>query len=251
MKFQASLGERLVQIGLAVAVVLGWYYVTSQGMISHLFLPPLDGVLGHFVRIVSTGEALGDLQMTMYELVLAFAMAVSAGLGVGYVVGSSRFLTSVLEPLLTGFFAIPIIIFFPLFILYFGLGPASKIAFGAVFGFFPVVLNTISGFGNLDPRLVDVARSMGASNFQMFRRVLFPGALPVILTGLRMGLILTFLAIIGGEMLSSLQGVGYKIVWLAELMETARMFAYIAFVIIIAGALNVLASLMGSRDRGA
>jgi len=129
-------------------------------------------------------------------------------------------------------------------------GPASKIAFGAAFGFFPVALNTISGFGHLDPRLVDVARSMGASSFQMFRRVLFPGALPQVLTGLRTGLILTFIAVVAGEMVSSLHGIGYMIAWLGEMMETSRMYAYIVLIVLMATGLNGLLSLLGSRGHG-
>ena len=122
--------------------------------------------------------------------------------------------------------------------LFFGLGPASKIALGATISFFPVVLNTIAGFGNVDRIFITAARSMGASNFQMFRFVLLPAALPVILTGLRMGFTVALLAILGSETIASLAGLGHHIVHLAEGMEMARMFAYIAFVVVIAALLN-------------
>ena len=91
------------------------------------------------------------------------------------------------EPLLAGVYSVPIILFLPLFVLFFGLGPGSKIAIGTTISFFPIVLNTIAGFGYVDRIFITAARSMGASDLQMFRYVLLPAALPVILTGLRIG----------------------------------------------------------------
>jgi ABC-type nitrate/sulfonate/bicarbonate transport system permease component len=250
VKSRATVNVRLVQAGFVAAFLLAWYYAGHRGLVNPLLLPRIDSVYRDFVALVGTGQLLGNLRTTMYELAAAYAIAVVAGTGVGYAVGSSRFRTRVFEPLLAGLYAVPIIVFFPLCVLFFGLGPASKIAFGAVFGFFPVALNTISGFGHLDQRLIDVARSMGASNLQMFRRVLFPGALPQVLTGLRTGLILTFIAVVAGEMVSSLQGIGYMIAWLGELMETSRMYAYIVLIVLMATGLNGLLSLLGSRGHG-
>ena len=249
MKLRSAVGVRLVQVGFVLAFLLGWYYIGSQKLVNPLLLPRIEGVYRDFVSIVAAGQAVANLRITMYELAIAYAIAALAGMGVGYVIGSSRFRTSVFEPLLAALYAVPIVVFFPLCVLFFGLGPASKIAFGAAFGFFPVALNTISGFGHLDPRLVDVARSMGASSFQMFRRVLLPGALPQVLNGLRTGLILTFIAVVAGEIVSSLQGIGYMIGWLGELMETSKMYAYILLIVFLAMALNGLLSAWGSRDR--
>lgn len=250
MKPSGSVNVRLVQAGFVVAFLLLWYSVGVQGLVNPLLLPRIEHVYRDFVILIGSEQVLVNLRITIYELLVAYAIAALTGTGVGYVVGSSRFRTSVFEPVLAGLYAVPIIIFFPLCLLFFGLGPASKIAFGAAFGFFPVALNTISGFGQLDQRLIDVARSMGASNFQMFRRVLFPGALPQVLNGLRTGLILTFIAVVAGEMVSSLQGIGHMIVWLGELMETSKMYAYILLIVLMALGLNGLLSLLGSQDRG-
>jgi sulfonate transport system permease protein len=93
------------------------------------------------------------------------------------------------------------------------------------------------------------ARSMGASGFRLFRHVLLPAALPVILTGLRMGFTTALLSIIGSEVLASLAGLGHHIVQLAESMEMARMFAYIVFVIAIAVILNTIVSTLEARGK--
>jgi ABC-type nitrate/sulfonate/bicarbonate transport system permease component len=215
-----------------------WDYVGQNRVVNPILLPPLRRVLDKFVQIVQTGAVYTHLAVTVLELLAGFAIAASAGLLIGYVIGRSRHRTVVFEPLLAGVFAIPIIIFLPIFLLFFGIGVESKIAFGATYAFFPIVLNTIGGISQVDDRYVRVARAMGASDRQMFRRVLLPAALPVIITGLRIGCIIGFLAIVGGEMIAGLQGLGSQIVRLGEGMNTAEMFAYIIFVIFVAAVLN-------------
>jgi ABC-type nitrate/sulfonate/bicarbonate transport system permease component len=111
------------------------------------------------------------------------------------------------------------------------------------------VLSTIAGFGHVDGVMITAARAMGASGFQLFRFVLLPGALPVILTGMRMGFTVALLSIIGSETLASLAGLGHHIVELSEGMEMARMFAYIAFVVAIATTLNVIVSKLEAWGR--
>ena len=161
----------------------------------------------------------------------------------------SRTLIAVFEPLLAGIYAIPIILFLPLYVLFFGLGPLSKIALGATISFFPVVLSTIAGFGSVEPIHVTAARSMGASSWHLFRYVLLPAALPIILTGLRMGFTVALLSIIGSETIASLAGLGHRIVHLAEAMEMARMFAYIVFVVAIAVVLNMVVTGLEARGK--
>ena len=111
----------------------------------------------------------------------AFAISLTLGITCGYLISRSPYLVKVFEPLFAGIYSIPIILFLPLYVLFFGLGSPSKIALGATISFFPIVLNTIVGFGYVDRTLVTAARSMGASDLQLFRYVLFPAALPVIL----------------------------------------------------------------------
>ena len=154
------------------------------------------------------------------------------------------------EPLLAGIYSVPIILFLPLYVLFFGLGPASKIALGTTISFFPIVLNTIAGFGYVDRIFITAARSMGASDYQLFRYVLLPAALPVILTGLRIGFTVALLSILGSETIASLAGLGHRIVHLAEGMDMARMFAYIAFAVAIALVLNTVVSIARAPGRG-
>lgn len=242
---------RIVQVAFVVGVLAFWDFVGRNGLVSPIFLPPLRRVIERFSVIVQTNIVYYSLMVTAGEVLGAVAIASFLGLTLGYLIGRSRYAVIVFEPLLAGIFAVPIIIFLPVFILFFGIDMQAKIAFGATYAFFPIVLNTIGGIANVDPRFVTVARAMGASERQMFRRVLLPAALPVIMTGLRLGCIIGFLSILGSEMIAGLRGLGTQIVRLGEGMNTADMFAYIVFVIAMAAVLNITLTRMQTRFNAA
>jgi ABC-type nitrate/sulfonate/bicarbonate transport system permease component len=244
-----SVGSRMVQIGFLAGVLALWYLATNRWGVNRLLLPDPVAVWWQLLDVLRSGEYLPDLRVTLTELAVAFVLAMTSGTIVGFFVSRSRYTIRVFDPLFAGIYSIPIILFLPLYILFFGLGPASKIALGTTISFFPIVLATIAGFGNVDRTLVTAARSMGASDSQLFRYVLVPAALPVILSGLRMGFTVALLSIIGSETIASLAGLGHHIVQLAEGMDMARMFAYIAFVVVIAAVLNSIVSYLEARGR--
>ena len=246
---ESRFASRAVQVAFLLALIVLWYLATTRWRVSPLLLPNPTAVLRDFWDILKTGEFIGDLRVTLTELAWAFAIAATSGVPAGYVISRSQYRIRVFEPLFAGIYSIPIILFLPLYILFFGLGPASKIALGATIGFFPIALNTVAGFGYVDKVLVTAARSLGASDYQLFRYVLLPAALPIIVTGMRMGFTVALLSIIGSETIASLAGLGHRIVHLAESMEMARMFAYIAFVVAIAAILNMLASALEARGK--
>jgi len=242
--------SRLIQAGFVAAVLLIWVLVTGTGLVNPIFVPHPVDVVKQLGRLIVDGSLWDDLKITLFELALAFTAAAVSGTLIGFAVSTSRWSTRVFEPLFAAFFAIPIIVFYPLTVLYFGLGPESKIVHGGMFGFFPIALNTISGFASVDRRLLQLADAMGASPKQRFVRILFPAALPIMITGYRMGFILTFLSIIGSESIASLAGLGHRIVWYAEALETPKMFAYIVIVVVLAMLLNAIVAALEVRRRG-
>jgi ABC-type nitrate/sulfonate/bicarbonate transport system permease component len=246
---RGRLASRAVQIGFLVGLIALWYLATAQWGVSHLLLPNPANVWHELADVLRSGEFLPDLEVTLSELATAFAISCTSGITLGYLISRSPYAIKVFEPLLAGIYSVPIILFLPLYVLFFGLGPASKIALGTTISFFPIVLNTIAGFGYVDKIYITAARSMGASNLQMFRYVLLPAALPVILTGLRIGFTVALLSILGSETIASLAGLGHRIVHLAEGMDTARMFAYIAFAVAIAATLNTVTTSLERRAR--
>jgi len=246
---RSALGSRLVQAAFVLVLVGLWYLGTTYGQISPILLPNPVKVFDELVDVLATLEFVSDLSVTLFELAIAFSISATSGIVLGYLISRSQYSIRVFEPLLAGIYSVPIILFLPLYILFFGLGPASKIALGVSTSFFPIILNTIAGFGYVDRIFVLSARSMGASDYQLFRWVLLPAAFPIILTGLRIGFTVALLSILGSETIASLAGLGHRIVHLGEGMDMARMFAYIAFVVAIALILNTVTSSLEARAR--
>lgn len=237
-----QLAVRVVQVAVPVALVALWYLATTRWGVSRILLPNPVEVVQALGNVLATGEYANDLRVTLTELAIAFAISVSGGIALGYLISRTSFRIRVFDPLLSAIYSVPLILFLPLYVLWFGLGPPSKIALGATISFFPIVLGTIAGFGRVDAMMVTAARSMGASDLQLFRFVLLPAAFPVIIAAARLGFTVALLSIIGSETLASLAGLGHKIVELSEGMEMPRMFAYIAFVVAIAAILNIVVS---------
>lgn len=246
---KSKLAQRLVQLGIVFLIFFSWWYFTLPGGINQLLLPPPAPVFRDFWVLLTTSSIWPDLLVTIREWVTAVALATVLGCSVGYLVSRSGYSVRVFDPLFAGIYSIPAILLFPLYLLFFGLGEGSKIALGTTIAFFPVVLNTIAGLANVDKAYIRAAHSMGANDLQLFWTVMVPAAFPVVLTGLRLGCIIGFLVILGGETISSLAGLGHRIVSLAENMESSQMFANILFAVLMAFIINGTVSFVEARGR--
>jgi len=224
---------RTIQASVVAALLLLWWAATGLGWVAPFFLPGPAAVFSAFWQLIVTGAFLPPLLTTAYELAMAFLIAVVLGWVVGYLISRSPFAVDVMEPVFAAVFTIPAILFYPLYVLAFGIGTESKIAIGATIGFFPIVLSTIAGISRVDTRYINAARSMGASSAQMFFSVMLPAVAPVLVNGLRIGGTLTYLVILGAESLTAKEGLGRQIVTQAERMNAANMFGYILIVLII------------------
>ena len=238
-----------MQIVCIAAVLVAWQAGSTTGWLNPLILPPVSAVAVALGALLQTGTVWADVAVTLFELVVAFALAAATGLLAGFLISRSQLAVRVFDPLIAGLYAVPTILLFPLYLLFFGIGSPSKIALGATLAFFPIALSTIAGFTQVSRIHLAAARSMGASPFQLFTYVLVPDAFPVVIAGLRMGLVLGFLAILGGETITSNGGLGHEIVTMAESLEPAKMFAYIVVAVAVASALNVLTSYAEMRGR--
>lgn len=241
--------QLVVSIQVAVVVVLfaAWLYATSGAARHSLFLPAPDRVWSNLAAITASGDLWKAAKITLLTIAEAYAVAAVAGILVGFLVARSDVLRRLFEPILSGLFAIPITMFFPLFILFFGTGPDSKVAYGAVYAFFPIALNTIAAFSNVERLYLRSLHSMGASGLQQLRHVYLPAALPVTITGLRIGFFICIASVLGGETLASIAGIGRSIALAAELMNTGRMYAWIVFVVLVTVMLNLLVYAAESR----
>jgi ABC-type nitrate/sulfonate/bicarbonate transport system permease component len=237
-----------IQFGLFAILFGSWWLITHSAQRMPLLLPPPELVWREMQRLWSSGQLWASAQVTLLTIVQAYAIAVTAGIIIGFLVTRSKALVRIFEPVLTGMFAIPLTLFFPLFVVFFGLGPESKVAYGATYSFFPIVLNTIAGFSSVDELYLRAVRAMGAGSLAQFRHVYLPAALPVTLTGLRIGFFICIASVLGGETLAAAAGIGKSIALSAELMDTARLDAWIAFVVIVSVMLNLMALAAETRS---
>ena len=231
---------RVIQLAIFALAAGGWYFVTAAGGVSRLLLPSPGEVGTTLLRMVQTQSFWRSVGVTFSSIGQAYLIAVLTGIVAGYLVTRSKFAMHMLEPVIAGLFTVPLTLLLPLFILFFGIGPASKIAYGATYAFFPIALNTIVAFGHVEERWLRASRSMGASRWQSFRHILLPSAFPVLVTGLRIGFVICFASVLGGETIASAVGIGHNISVSAEQMEPGRLYAWIAFVSLTAIALNLL-----------
>src|SRR5262249_15603431 len=134
---------RSIQLGLFASVFAAWYLATQSG-VRRLLLPPPELVWREMQVLWSSGRLWSAAVVTLNEIWQAYSIAVVAGVAVGFMVSHSRALVRIFEPVLTGMFAVPLTLFFPLFVVFFGIGPESKVAYAATQCFFPIALNTIA-----------------------------------------------------------------------------------------------------------
>jgi ABC-type nitrate/sulfonate/bicarbonate transport system permease component len=238
----SGLIPRTIQVGFVAAVIALWFFLTLGGHVHLLLLPDPVKVWYAMIQLAVSGQLWAAAKVTLLSIVKAYFTAVIPGLIIGFLVSRSQRSVRFFEPIFSGIFSVPLTLFFPLFIFFFGIGPNSKIAYGGLYAFFPVVITSIAAFASTDRLYIKAAQSMGANQLQLFRRVYFPSALPGILTGLRIAVVICVASVLGGETISSTNGVGHAIALQAELMETARMYAWVVYVVVAVVALNMALS---------
>lgn len=225
----------------ALSVLLGvWAYATGPGGVLPLLVPRIDTTFAALIDIVQRPSTWVAARVTVYEIVVATAIAITTGFAVGFLGSRTRHRLDVLEPLVAWGYMVPFVLFYPLLLLWLGLDEPSKIAYGAANGFFPMAFNTLKGFKSVDRGLVRTARAFGASDRQIEFTVKLPSALPVVLTGVRVGAALTVITVILAEMLASRRGLGFELSWASQSLRTAEAYAFIILIVAIVGVLHVI-----------
>ena len=206
--------------GLAAA----WEGAARARWLDPDFVSPPSAVLRALAGL-ATGPVLAAARLTALEVAAAFALAAVVGVAVGLVVGLSPFAYRTFRPIVLLLFSVPKMVMLPLFILFFGIGLASKAVFAFSLGVFPVVLNVIAGARMVDPTLVAAASCMGAGRVAIFLKVVLPAALPAVVTGLRLGMTQTVLGVLLAELYASNTGLGYYVALYSQTFKPAQLFA--------------------------
>jgi ABC-type nitrate/sulfonate/bicarbonate transport system permease component len=185
--------------------------------------------------------------VTLVELVVAFTLSVVFGMATGVLIGLTNIGRRSLYPIVLMLYGIPQAILLPLFVLGFGLGSASKIAFGFSHGIFPVIVNTLAGMRNVNRLMVTGAAAMGATRVQQVRYVIFPHMVATVFAGLRLAMTLTLLGVVLAEIFVSQGGIGFYTLAYSETFNPAALMALVLTLALMAIALNELVRLVEAR----
>jgi len=235
---------------ILVAVLAAWELAARVGN-PLIYVPPSAAMpaLAELLRLRSYPDLADHLLLTAREIAVAYGLAVAAGLGVGFALGLNRVLGRAYGPILAALYAVPAVVWYPSLMLFFGLDAASKIAFGFLLGFFPVTLAVLAGIRQVNPHLVTVARSFGASSWKIFVSVMIPGMLFTLVGGLRTGLALSVIGVIVGEILGSKAGMGSLINHAYGLFRTTDYVALVIVTLVLIVATDGVASVVERRAR--
>lgn len=210
------------------AGLLGWEAAVRWGALDPTFIPAPSAILGVFAAtLIDSLPRLGD---TLLKTLLGYALAVAAGVPAGLLLGSRPAAHAVAMPYIVALYGIPKILILPWIALIFGIGLSTAALSAAVFAVFPVVVLVASGTRDVDPTLVTVAVSMGASRTQVGRKVLLPAVLPSVLTAMRVAVVFAMLGALLAEMLAGNRGMGFQMQRTALAFRAPELFAATAIV---------------------
>ena len=185
-----------------------------------------------FFKLLASGELLRQAAVSLGALAAGFGLSLVLGVGLGLAMGRSRLAEAIFEPHVNALYATPQVALTPLFMMWFGLGFAVKVAVVFLFAFFPILINTASGAKNVSASIVEVGRAYQASRRQIMFKIVFPAALPFIMAGVRITVGRGLVGMIVAELFTAITGLGAMLSLYGNIFETAKMFVVI---IVLAG----------------
>jgi NitT/TauT family transport system permease protein len=237
-----------LRIAIIVAVLGTWELVAASGLLYRDVVPSLVAIAVALYKTLSDPAFYLHLATTFYEIGVALLIGGLSGLAVGLALGASKLLARAYEPYLYYLGPTPKIIFFPVMIMWFGVGPGSKIAMGAISCFFPIALNVAAGMRQIDPVLIRVGRSFRASGWQMATKIYLPAMRHPVINGLRIGLGVALIGTLLAETKLSNRGIGFLVIQAYSLFNMPQMYALLIVLFVIAIGLNALIGWLGGLD---
>lgn len=206
-----GIGANLVKLILPLMILLGWNYANKTGLFTAAILPSIRRVTEAFIELVRTGQLQEDILISLSRVMKGYAIAAFSGIVLGTLMGTSRVINDFFSLTLNGIRQVPMLAWIPLIILWFGIGEESKVVIIVLGAYFPILLNTMSGIKNTDLRYVEVAKLYQLSPWKTFIKVYLPSALPSILVGLKLGLGISWVAVVAAELIAASSGIGFRI----------------------------------------
>ena len=230
----------MIRVGIVLFVAIFWEALSRSGLLFRDVVPSLLAIGSAIWKLLMTPAFYFNLQVTAWEIFASLAVGSALGILVGIVLGANRFLAQAYEPYVYYLAPTPRIIFFPVMIMWFGVGTASKIALGAVSCFFTVALSTASGMRQIDAVLIKVGKSFRATQWQMAMKIYLPAMRVPVLNGIRLGFGTATVTCLLAETKLSNQGLGFMIMQIYSRFDMPSLYALLIIVFVIAGIGNLI-----------
>lgn len=198
--------ERIIQAVAIIVVLIAWELAGRQ--LGVFILAPPSSLVAAFSEMMGTGELQKALMDSIVGLVLGFGFAAFFGVAIGFLMGTYRSVATIMDPFVSALYVVPIAALVPLIIVWTGIGLTPRVLTVTLFAVFEILIATYTGVRGVNQRLIDMARSFGANQRQLFRHVVFFGALPVIFAGLRIGAGRAIKGMVIAELLFAVTGLG-------------------------------------------
>jgi sulfonate transport system permease protein len=213
-------GLQLLSWLAPVILLVVWEVLAQAGWLSPYVLPAPSKVVRTALKLATTGTLLNDLGVSLARAAAGFAIGGAVGFALGTLVGFSRVAEAAIDRSVQMIRAIPFLAVLPLVIVWLGVGEAEKIFLVALGVTFPIYINTTLGIRQVDPKLLELGRVQGLSTLELIRRIILPGALPSILTGVRYALATAWLALVVAETIGAQSGIGFLAMDAREFLRT-------------------------------
>lgn len=224
-----------------------WQVVPALGWVNEQFTSQPSKVVAALVDVLRNDDFFHHARVSLTEFALGFALAVAVSIPLGGLLGTSRYARYVIDPPLMALYMAPTLILLPIMVIWLGIGMASKVAVVFLGAIFPIVVNTMAGMREADPKLIQAASSFGARKLDIFLRILIPGSLPAILMGMRLAVGRGVLGVVVGELYVSQEGIGHQLLKYGAAMRIDRLLVYAIIISAFGYALTSLVRLLESR----
>jgi NitT/TauT family transport system permease protein len=232
-------------------VFLGlWELAPRVGIIDRVFFPPFSVVIVKFFQLLFSGVLPKHLVISLRRALIGFVLGTAVSVPLGMLIGWFKKFERIVDPLLQAFRQTSAIALYPVLIVFFGLGESSKVALVFWATMWAVLMNAISGVKNVDPILIKAARAMGASQFTIFVKVILPGAMPQLLTGIRLSATSSVLILVAAEMMGASKGLGYMLYDAQSRYKIPEMYVSILTMCLLGLAINFGLSLLEKKILG-
>lgn len=208
-----------------ISLLAVWEFAVRLGWIPAFLMPAPTDIGVALASDLTSKTVLNDLYITLLEVLIGFALAAATGISLGSLMALIPIMNKVLNPYVTALQTIPKVAIAPLLIIWFGFGITSKVVIVATIAFFPILVNTIAGLKGVDQRQLLLMRTLEASQWQVFTKIRIPAALPFLLAGFQIALVLSVIGAIVGEFLGAAEGLGSLIVRRQGTMDVAGVFS--------------------------